>query len=186
MLARYLSVTILTKLNKHPGQIQTLTSNLAEHVGKILNFNNTARFVGYLSPLNNDQFIVCFVETVWPSPNLKKFSCHLTPNRSSNIWVYYWPVLKSSFTLESHNLELDIDIAGDLALLKKNLAKFKKGKHRKGLQDILIQELDWVSTCTFILSIQILILTYHTYNIRWRTIGRWRLLPSWFMKHLFK
>ena len=41
---------------------------------------------------------------------------------------------------------LDIDIAGDLALLKKNLAKFKKVKHGKGLQDILIQELDWVST----------------------------------------
>ena len=46
---------------------------------------------------------------------------------------------------ESHNLELDIDIAGDLAMLKKNLAKFKKGKHGKGLQDILIEELDWVS-----------------------------------------
>ena len=44
---------------------------------------------------------------------------------------------------------LDIDIAGDLALLKKNLAKCKKGKHGKGLQDILIQELDWVSFYLF-------------------------------------
>ena len=26
-----------------------------------------ARFVGYLSPTNSDQFIVCFVKTVWPS-----------------------------------------------------------------------------------------------------------------------
>ena len=57
--------------------------------------------------------------------------------------------------LESHNPMLDIDIAGDLDLLKKNLAKFKKGKHGKGLQDILIQELDWVSTFSFTFSSQI-------------------------------
>ena len=41
-------------------------------------------------------------------------------------------------------MELDIDLAGDLAMLKKNLAKLKRGKHGKGLQDIMIQELDWV------------------------------------------
>ena len=37
-----------------------------------------------------------------------------------------------------------MDIAGDLAALKDNLAKFKKGK-MKGLEDIDINELDWVS-----------------------------------------
>ena len=37
-----------------------------------------------------------------------------------------------------------MDIAGDLAELKKNLAKMKKGK-MKGLEDIDINELDWVS-----------------------------------------
>ncbi len=36
-----------------------------------------------------------------------------------------------------------MDIAGDLATLKENLAKFKKGK-MKGLEDIDINELDWV------------------------------------------
>ena len=38
-----------------------------------------------------------------------------------------------------------MDIAGDLAALKQNLAKFKKGK-MKGLEDIDINELDWVKT----------------------------------------
>ena len=62
---------------------------------------------------------------------------------------------------------LDIDIAGDLALLKKNLAKFKKGKHGKGLQDILIQELDLVSTIFIYFSsqIQIIIHTYHNRQV---------------------
>jgi hypothetical protein len=45
---------------------------------------------------------------------------------------------------DKNNLELDVDIAGDLATLKENLAKFKKGK-MKGLEDIDINELDWVS-----------------------------------------
>ena len=36
-----------------------------------------------------------------------------------------------------------MDIAGDLAALKDYLAKFKKGK-MKGLEDIDINELDWV------------------------------------------
>ena len=36
-------------------------------------------------------------------------------------------------------------MGGDLAELKKNLAKFKKGKHGKGLDDIDIEELDFVS-----------------------------------------
>ncbi len=44
---------------------------------------------------------------------------------------------------DKNNLELDVDIAGDLATLKENLAKFKKGK-MKGLEDIDINELDWV------------------------------------------
>jgi len=44
---------------------------------------------------------------------------------------------------DKNNLELDVDIAGDLAALKDNLAKFKKGK-MKGLEDIDINELDWV------------------------------------------
>ena len=169
MIVRCLSVTVLPKLAK------TNDKMLAEHDEKKVNCDNTWHTI----------------QTIYKH---HYYSCHLTPNCYSNIcflgkcWVYYWSVLKSPFTLESHNLELDIDIAGDLALLKKNLAKFKKGKHGKGLQDILIQELDWVSTFTFTFSSQIwiLILTYHTYNIRWRTIGRWRLLPSWFMKHLFK
>jgi hypothetical protein len=38
-----------------------------------------------------------------------------------------------------------LDIGGDLAELKKNLAKFKKGIHGKGLDDIDIEELDFVS-----------------------------------------
>ena len=32
--------------------------------------------------------------------------------------------------------------------MKKNLAKFKKGKHGKGLDDIDIEELDFVSKIT--------------------------------------
>ena len=40
---------------------------------------------------------------------------------------------------------MDLDIGGDLADLKKNLAKFKKGKHGKELDDIDIEELDFVS-----------------------------------------
>ena len=51
--------------------------------------------------------------------------------------------LKIQIYLDKNNLELDVDIAGDLAALKDNLAKFKKGK-MKGLEDIDINELDWV------------------------------------------
>ena len=50
---------------------------------------------------------------------------------------------KTYLVLDKNNLELDVDIAGDLAELKKNLAKMKKGK-MKGLEDIDINELDWV------------------------------------------
>ena len=46
---------------------------------------------------------------------------------------------------DKNGLPLDLDIGGDLAELKKNLAKFKKGKHGKGLDDIDIEELDFVS-----------------------------------------
>ena len=50
----------------------------------------------------------------------------------------------SSFT-ESHNLDIELDLAGDLALLRKNLAKMRKGKMGKGLHDVLIEEFEWVS-----------------------------------------
>ena len=46
---------------------------------------------------------------------------------------------------DKNGLPLDLDMGGDLAELKKNLAKFKKGKHGKGLDDIDIEELDFVS-----------------------------------------
>ena len=52
----------------------------------------------------------------------------------------------SCLTLESHNLEIDLDLAADLAQLKKNLAKMRKGKMGKGLHDVLIEEFDWVNT----------------------------------------
>ena len=35
-------------------------------------------------------------------------------------------------------------MAGDLALLRKNLAKMRKGKMGKGLHDVLIEEFEWV------------------------------------------
>jgi hypothetical protein len=47
-----------------------------------------------------------------------------------------------------------VDIAGDLATLKENLAKFKKGK-MKGLEDIDINELDWVRFFTLNYQIQV-------------------------------
>ena len=53
--------------------------------------------------------------------------------------------------LENHNIEVDLDLAGDLAQLKKNLAKLRKGKHGKGLGDILIEEIDWVGMIVIIL-----------------------------------
>merc|ERR1719391_127813 len=40
---------------------------------------------------------------------------------------------------DKNGLELDLDIAGDMAALKKNLAKFKRGKHGAGLDDIDIE-----------------------------------------------
>ena len=46
---------------------------------------------------------------------------------------------------------MDLDLAGDLAQLKKNLAKLRKGKHGKGLGDILIEEIDWVGMIVIIL-----------------------------------
>ena len=36
-------------------------------------------------------------------------------------------------------------MGSDLAELKANLAKYKKGKHGKGLDDIDIEQLDWVN-----------------------------------------
>ena len=36
-------------------------------------------------------------------------------------------------------------MSSDLAELKANLAKYKKGKHGKGLDDIDIEQLDWVN-----------------------------------------
>ena len=52
--------------------------------------------------------------------------------------------------LENHNIEVDLDLAGDLAQLKKNLAKLRKGKHGRGLGDILIEEIDWVGMIVII------------------------------------
>ena len=45
---------------------------------------------------------------------------------------------------ERNNLALDLDIGSDLAELKANLAKFKRGRHGAGLEDIDIEQLDWV------------------------------------------
>ena len=47
---------------------------------------------------------------------------------------------------------MDLDLAGDLAQLKKNLAKLRKGRHGKGLGDILIEEIDWVGFGSRLLS----------------------------------
>ena len=41
---------------------------------------------------------------------------------------------------------MDLDLAGDLAQLKRNLARLRKGRHGRGLGDILIEEIDWVGT----------------------------------------
>ena len=49
------------------------------------------------------------------------------------------------YLADMNGLPLDLDIGGDLAELKKNLAKLKKGKHGKGLADIDIEELDFVN-----------------------------------------
>ena len=56
---------------------------------------------------------------------------------------------------ERNNLALDLDIGTDLAELKANLAKFKKGKHGKGLEDIDIEQLDWVSISNIKMKIKI-------------------------------
>ena len=56
---------------------------------------------------------------------------------------YSFASVNSSFT-ESHNLDIELDLAGDLALLRKNLAKMRKGKMGKGLHDVLIEEFEWV------------------------------------------
>ena len=37
-----------------------------------------------------------------------------------------------------------IDLAGDLESLKKNIAKFKKGKYGGGMSDFDINDLDWI------------------------------------------
>ena len=44
-----------------------------------------------------------------------------------------------------NNIEFEgLDIAGDLEELKKNIAKFKKGKYGAGLSDMEINDLDWI------------------------------------------
>lgn len=58
---------------------------------------------------------------------------------------------------DKNGLELDLDIAGDMAALKKNLAKFKRGKHGSGLDDIDIEELDWVENNKKVKAVTILI-----------------------------
>ena len=62
--------------------------------------------------------------------------------KNSQVWS---PTLLSHWeNPERNNLAIDLDIGSDLAELKANLAKFKKGKHGKGLEDIDIEQLDWV------------------------------------------
>ena len=62
--------------------------------------------------------------------------------------------------LENHNIEVDLDLAGDLAQLKKNLAKLRKGKHGRGLGDILIEEIDWVGMIVIISPLSVLKTSY--------------------------
>ena len=65
---------------------------------------------------------------------------------------------------------MDLDLAGDLALLKKNLAKLRKGKHGRGLGDILIEEIDWVGIIVIVLTVIILNLIF-----RYKMIERSKL-----------
>ena len=60
------------------------------------------------------------------------------------LWIEWLTYFVSCLFSESHNLEIDLDLAGELAQLKKNLAKMRKGKMGKGLHDVLIEEFDWV------------------------------------------
>ena len=56
-----------------------------------------------------------------------------------NAYVIFKPM---SF---QNNIEFEgIDIAGDLEELKKNIAKFKKGKYGAGLSDMDMNDLDWM------------------------------------------
>ena len=65
---------------------------------------------------------------------------------------------------------MDLDLAGDLAQLKKNLAKLRKGKHGRGLGDILIEEIDWVGIIVIVLTVIILNLIF-----RYKMIERSKL-----------
>ena len=67
------------------------------------------------------------------------------------------------YFIEKNNLAIDMDIGSDLAELKANLAKFKKGKHGKGLDDIDIEQLDWVKTVT-IFTLNVLFLCFQVEN----------------------
>ena len=69
---------------------------------------------------------------------LKKLGDHAGIDRKSLI-------SKVKAFSDKNGLPLDLDIGGDLADLKKNLAKFKRGKHGKELDDIDIEELNFVS-----------------------------------------
>ena len=74
---------------------------------------------------------------------------------------------------------MDLDLAGDLAQLKRNLARLRKGKHGKGLGDILIEEIDWVG-------IILVILTIVNFIFRYKMIEKSKLSRSWSMKPLCK
>ena len=65
---------------------------------------------------------------------------------------------------------MDLDLAGDLAQLKKNLAKLRKGKHGRGLGDILIEEIDWVRIIVIVLTVIIL-----NFIFRYKMIERSKL-----------
>ena len=90
-------------------------------------------------------------------------------------------ILLKTFNLENHNIDVDLDLAGDLAQLKKNLAKLRKGRHGKGLGDILIEEIDWVGIIITVCSVTILNIIF-----RYKMIEKSKLSLSWSMKPLCK
>ena len=78
--------------------------------------------------------------------------------------------MRLNYNLENHNIEVDLDLAGDLVQLKKNLAKLRKGKHGRGLGDILIEEIDWVGIIVIVLTVII-----QNFIFRYKMIERSKL-----------
>ena len=69
-----------------------------------------------------------------------------------------------------NNIELEgLDIAGDLDELKKNIAKFKKGKFGKGLADFEINNLDWIDqNSRKVKAVTIFIYETSVWNVKFR------------------